>query len=39
MKLEEQFGGLPLALFLHERKAKTAKNRGTRYNTEMKEFA
>jgi len=25
MMLEEQFGGLPLALFLHERKAKTAK--------------
>lgn len=25
MMLEEQFGELPLALFLHERKAKTAK--------------
>lgn len=27
MMLEEQFGGLPLALFLHERKVKTAKKK------------
>ncbi|KAE9523184.1 hypothetical protein AGLY_016417 [Aphis glycines] len=39
MMLEEQFGGLPLALIVHERKAKTAKKKGTRYYTEMKEFA
>lgn len=42
MMLEEQFGGLPLALFLHELltfcKAKTPK-KGSRYNTKMKEFS
>jgi len=36
---EEKFGGLPLALVLHKRKAKTAKKKGRCHNTEKKEFA
>lgn len=38
MMLEEDFGGLSLALLLHEHKTTTAKN-GLRYSTPMKKFA
>jgi len=38
-QLEEHFGGIPLALLLHERKTKKIGKNAIRYSDSMKEFA